>query len=275
MAIAGSAANLATPSAVPLIAFVMSQIDRRTLLRLGAGAGLSTVLACAHARSGSGRDSGFASDPRADAAGRLPVVDARPGYVFLGAAEAAFVDAAVNRLIPADALGPGAVEAGVTVFIDRQLAGPFGKARDWYMQGPWSNGTEQQGYQLRRTPAEVYRAAIAAIDEHARKSSGDLFAALRADRQDALLHALEDGKLELGDVAPKTFFDLLWQNTQEGFFADPLYLGNRGFTGWKLIGYPGPRYNYVGAIRHYGERYRHETVGLMGRDPSRQPAGPL
>lgn len=252
-------------------AVVMPQVNRRLLLRLGAGAGLSRVLARAHARGGN--DS--ASSAHADAAGRLPVVEARPGYVFLSASEVAFVDAAVNRLIPADALGPGAVDAGVTVFIDRQLAGPFGKATEWYMQGPWAEGTKQQGYQLRRTPAELYRAAIVAVDDHARKSSGGIFAALHANRQDALLHALEDDKVDLGDVAPKTFFQLLWQNTQEGFFADPLYLGNRNFAGWKLIGYPGPRYNYDGAIRRYGERYRHPTVGLMGRDPSRQPAGPL
>lgn len=247
----------------------MTQFSRRTLLQLGASAGLATVLA----RSGAVTVGVPDSDPYP--ADRLPVVGARPGYVFLSPTEVAFVDAAVGRLIPADELGPGAVEAGVTTFIDRQLAGPFGKARDWYMQGPWSDGTKQQGYQLRRTPAEVYRAAILAVDDHARKASGSAFANLGADKQDALLHALEDDKVDLGDVSAKTFFTLLWQNTQEGFFADPIYLGNRGFIGWKLIGYPGPRYNYDGAIRRYGERYPYPTVGLMGRDPSRQPTGPL
>ena len=189
--------------------------------------------------------------------------------------EAAFVNAAVGRLIPSDDLGPGAAEAGVAVFIDHQLAGPYGRAVDWYMEGPWANGTKEQGYQRRRTPAEVYRAAIFAIDRHSRPSSGGLFATLDSGEQDALLHALENDKLDLGDVSGKTFFDLLWDNTQQGFFADPLYLGNRNFIGWKLIGYPGPRYNYDSAIRHYGERYPLPTVGLMGRDPSRQPQGSL
>lgn len=208
-------------------------------------------------------------------AGRLPRSNTVDRFVFLDASEIAFIDAAVDRLIPSDALGPGAAEAGVTVFIDRQLAGPFGKATDWYMQGPWAEGTEQQGYQRRRTPAEVYRAAIQAIDAHARQVSNVSFDALTASRQDDLLHRLEDDKIDLGDVSGKTFFALLWQNTQEGFFADPIYLGNRSFSGWKLIGYPGPRYNYEGAIRHFGERYPLPTVGLMGRDPSRQPVGPL
>src|SRR5581483_10183894 len=67
--------------------------------------------------------------------------------------EAAFIDAAVARLIPADDLGPGAKEAGVTVFLDRQLAGPYGHAETWYMSGPWHDGTKSQGYQSRLNPA--------------------------------------------------------------------------------------------------------------------------
>lgn len=215
------------------------------------------------------------SRAQAGGAGRLPNPAASRALEFFSPGESSFIDAALDRLIPPDALGPGAVAAGVTVFIDHQLAGPYGRALDWYMQGPWADGSEAQGYQRRRTPAELYRAAILAVDRHARRSSGQLFAALHGEDQDALLHALEDGTLDLGDVSAKTFFDLLWQNTQEGFFADPIYLGNRHFIGWQLIGYPGPRYNYDSAIRRYGERYPLPTVGLMGRDPSRQPGGPL
>ncbi|MDQ6629034.1 MAG: gluconate 2-dehydrogenase subunit 3 family protein [Pseudomonadota bacterium] len=62
---------------------------------------------------------------------------------------------------------------------------------------------------------------------------------------------------------------------QQGFFADPICLGNRNFIGWKLIGYPGPRYNYDADILRFGEHYPLPMVGLMGRDPSRQPTGPL
>jgi gluconate 2-dehydrogenase gamma chain len=40
--------------------------------------------------------------------------------------KAAFIEAAVARLIPSDSTGPGAVEAAVPRFIDRQLAGPYG-----------------------------------------------------------------------------------------------------------------------------------------------------
>jgi len=80
-------------------------------------------------------------------------------YEFLSADEAAFVEAAVARLIPADDLGPGAKEAGAALFIDRQLKGAFGSAQSWYMQGPWADGEETQGFQSRMTPAQLYRAA--------------------------------------------------------------------------------------------------------------------
>ncbi len=201
----------------------------------------------------------------------LPPLAAAPSksYIYFTTAEAAFVDAALQRLIPSDELGPGAVEAGVTTFIDRQLAGPFGQAADWYMTGPWQDGTTQQGFQSKRTPAQIYRAAIAAID--AKVSGARGFAGLDAAQRDAWLKDLHDGKPELRGVSAKTFFDLLWQNTQEGFFADPLYDGNQGFAGWKLVGYTGPRYNQVAAIGRFGVRDERPVVGLMGRDPARRP----
>jgi gluconate 2-dehydrogenase gamma chain len=189
---------------------------------------------------------------------------------YFNDAEFTWIEAAVDRLIPHDALGPGAKEAGVAVFIDRQLAGPYGRAETWYMQGPWKEGTEQQGYQSKLTPAALYRAAIADVDAHCRGAyQGKAFTALDAGTQDALLHALEDGKVALAHVPAKTFFDMLLQNTIEGFLADPMYHGNRNFAGWKLIGFPGPRYNYVDEIEQHGRRYGEPTVGLLGRDGTR------
>jgi gluconate 2-dehydrogenase gamma chain len=187
---------------------------------------------------------------------------------FLAPEEMAFVSAAVARLIPGDALGPGADQAGVPTFIDLQLAGPYGRAERWYMQGPWPSGVDSQGYQLRYTPAQVYRQAIAGIDAHCRKQYRQPFAKLGAEQQDAVLHALEDGKVDLGDLPSKTFFNLLWQNTQEGYLADPAYGGNRDFAGWKLIGFPGPRYNYVHEIGRFGQPYQQPFVSLIGRTPS-------
>lgn len=107
---------------------------------------------------------------------------------FFTSDEAAFIDAAVARLIPADDLGPGAKEAGVTVFLDRQLAGPYGHAETWYMSGPWHDGTKSQGYQSRLNPAALYRTAIKWIDDHCRqKFGGKTFSTLSPDQQDSVL----------------------------------------------------------------------------------------
>jgi gluconate 2-dehydrogenase gamma chain len=200
-------------------------------------------------------------------AGGNPPDYASPPQGFLSPQEKAFVDAAVARIIPADELGPGAREAGVADFIDRQLAGPYGAAETWYMQGPWQAGTEQQGYQLKLSPAQLYRATIREIDEHLAKSpAAKPFAQLDARSQDDFLHALEKGEVKISGDLGKQFFEILVVNTVEGFLADPIYGGNRDFIGWKLIGFPGPRYNYVAEIGEYGRKYDMPFVGIAGRD---------
>src|SRR5207237_6724773 len=126
-------------------------------------------------------------------------------YMFFSAAEVAFVDAAVARLIPADELGPGAKEAGVTYFIDQQLFGGWGTMAKMYRQGPHPEGTPQQGYQSPLTPQEIYRAAIREINSLTPRP----FDKLAASEQDELLHRLEDGKLPLESVPGRFFFNLL------------------------------------------------------------------
>lgn len=195
----------------------------------------------------------------------LPV-SGDPGKLsYFAAEEVAFLNAAVERLIPSDNLGPGAREAGVVYFIDQQMAGSFGRAERWYMQGPWQPGAKEQGYQLRFTPAQLYRLSIKSLDDYCKSKFGNkTFAQLSANDQDSILHALDGGKLALPDAPAKDFFDMLLQNTMEGFLADPMYGGNRKFAGWKLIGFPGPRYNYVQEITQYGKRYTRPTIGLTG-----------
>jgi gluconate 2-dehydrogenase gamma chain len=198
---------------------------------------------------------------------------AAPGPLFFNDNERAFIEAALSRLIPKDDLGPGAKEAGVATFIDRQLGGPFGRAQTWYMQGPWREGTEEQGYQLKITPAQLYRTAIEDIDAHCRGAyGGKAFVQLDAATQEKVLHGLEKGDVKLERAPAQQFFGLLWENTREGFLADPMYGGNRDFAGWKLVGFPGPRYNYVAEIDQYGKAYGEPPVGIMGRDPRKGAA---
>jgi gluconate 2-dehydrogenase gamma chain len=187
-------------------------------------------------------------------------------YQYLTAAEAKFIEAAVARLIPADELGSGAKEAGAALFIDRQLLGTYGAATNWYMQGPWADGEETQGYQARMTPAELYRAAISAVDEHCRKTfGGKVFFALAVEQQDQVPAGLDKGEIRLDMVKAKSFFDLLLQNTVEGFFSDPIYGGNRDMIGWKLIGFPGARYDYRPYVKLHNQRLSLAPVGIIGR----------
>jgi len=187
-------------------------------------------------------------------------------FVFFTEAEAAFIQAAVQRIIPKDELGPGALEAGVPIFIDRQLAGEYGTGGRWYMQGPWAKGEKTQGYQSRMPPAQMYRAAIKAIDEETNRASSAAFAKLAPADQDAFLKTLEGGKVELsGGVDAKAFFALFLQNVMEGFFSDPIYGGNRDMAGWKLIGYPGARYDKRDAIKAYNQPYKLPPVSITGR----------
>lgn len=161
------------------------------------------------------------------------------GYRLLNSAEAETLTAMAARLIPADDLGPGAVEAGVVTFIDRELGGQFGVAARWYMQGPWLEGTPSQGWQLALTPVQIYRAGLLALDRWCQGSKGKRFAELAAADQDEVLSLLEAGKIELGGIPSATFFQLLWQNTVEGYLSDPLYGGNRDMAAWRMISFPG------------------------------------
>lgn len=187
-------------------------------------------------------------------------------YTFFTVPEARFVEAAVARLIPADDLGPGALEAGVPQFIDQQLQREFGLAADWYMQGPWAEGTEEQGYQLRLTPQEVYRLGIAAVDMVAEEQYGGAMADLAATDQDAVLTALENDELEappLPSSVLSTFWNILLENTQQGFFSDPTYGGNDDKVGWRLVGFPGVAAAYRGAlVPYYNVPYSVDPVSI-------------
>jgi gluconate 2-dehydrogenase gamma chain len=201
----------------------------------------------------------------AGASDRPDRIDERPGYFFFSPAEAAFIEAAVERLIPSDEAGPGAREAGVPRFIDRQLSGAYGAGDRFYLQPPFVTGLPTQGWQM-QAPAQVYRAAIPAIDQWSTAMHGAAFAALDAPRQDAVLKALDEGDAQLsGGPDAKAFFGLLLQNTIEGYFADPIYGGNRDMAAWRMIGFPGARYNLRPFVLRYGEAYPLPPVGLMGR----------
>jgi gluconate 2-dehydrogenase gamma chain len=193
-----------------------------------------------------------AAAPAPDASPATPVEQAP--YRFLNAAEAAWLEAAVDRMVPADDLGPSGVDLGIVRFIDGQLAGAFGQGAKTYMQGPWQEGTPAQGWQIPLTPAACYRAAIARVDAYCRANHRGAFGELTAEVQDRVLSSLEGGGIDLVELPGHVFFKLLHQNVMEGLFSDPIYGGNRDKLGWKLVGFPGASGNYVDVIDQFDDR---------------------
>jgi gluconate 2-dehydrogenase gamma chain len=169
---------------------------------------------------------------------------------FFTEAEALDVAAAAARIFPADDAGPGASEAGVVVYIDRQLAGPWGRDRYRYSKGPFFDGPPELGYQGRESPREMYRAGLKSIDGIRRLPAAE-----------------QDGRLK--QIESTLFFALLRRQTIEGMFCDPMHGGNAGKIGWQLIGFPGPRMTYHEEVdRHYGRALRFDALSLaeiMGR----------
>ncbi|WP_428488301.1 gluconate 2-dehydrogenase subunit 3 family protein [Rhodopila sp.] len=193
-----------------------------------------------------------------------PPAQVTPGpWQFFTPDEAAAVEAAVDRLIPPDPETPGGKDSGCAVFIDRQLAGPYGRFESHYMKGPFRTGTKEQGDQSPLTPTRYYRMALAALDTHCRTDfAGVVFAKLTDDQKDTVLKGLEDGSLTLQGVDGKQFFSMLLIDTQQGFFADPIYGGNKDMAAWKMIGYPGARYDYRDWVHRHNERYPLPPIGI-------------
>jgi gluconate 2-dehydrogenase gamma chain len=189
--------------------------------------------------------------------GTNPPESAQPGpWRFFTPEEGATVEAIVDRLIPADELTSGGKDLGCAVFIDRQLAGPYGHFGGLYMKGPFQHGTKEQGPQSDVTPAEHYRRSLAALDDHCRQAFGKNYAALPDAQKDALIKELEDDKLKLAEGSGQDFFKQILNDTHAGFFADPVYGGNKDMASWKMIGFPGAHYDY----REWVERHNQPVM---------------
>jgi gluconate 2-dehydrogenase gamma chain len=163
-----------------------------------------------------------------------------PGYQSLSLDEAAFVEALVNVMCPADHLTPNGVDCGLATFIDRQLAGGFGHGENLYMRGPWQQGKPQLGYQLPLTPEQFFKAGVAAASAACRARFGKNFDVLPASDADAFLHDLSAGKVTDDRVPLREWFnELVYPLFVQACFADPIYGGNANKVFWRMVGYPG------------------------------------
>jgi len=178
--------------------------SRRSLLR---GAGLVGAVAAGASVGG----------PAAAQPSPHRTIPVREALENLTALEAETLEAVTARILPSDENGPGAREARAVHYIDRSLGGHL------------------------RSNGETYAVGLSALHEHAMRRHTSAFADLDDARQDDLLTAMEAGELEGFAPDSATFFELLREHTVEGTFSDPYYGGNRDFTGWDLLGYPGVR----------------------------------
>jgi gluconate 2-dehydrogenase gamma chain len=194
-----------------------------------------------------------AAQQPAPAAAPPPATEAEP-FVTLTALEAGFIVAAVDTLIPADELSPSGSDCGVAIFIDRQLGSAWGGGAKMYRAGPFVKGKPEQGYQLALTPREYFAAGIVAANAWSRKTYGKEFDRLAPADRIAALKAMEDGNATFENFDAKAFFGQLHGITMAGFFADPIYGGNRDKVSWKLLGFPGLPATYADKIDAFRDK---------------------
>ncbi|MBI2938689.1 MAG: gluconate 2-dehydrogenase subunit 3 family protein [Thaumarchaeota archaeon] len=184
------------------------------------------------------------------------------GFLSLTPKQREMVEAIAETMIPTDNNGAGAKEAGVIYFIDRHLAGSYGKSGNMYLQGPfvppnqtgpitvegqtYPKGTISArinagtGYQYPFTLKEYWRRGLEYLDAYSRSAYGGTFENLEADQRTLVLQDLWDNKpTNFDGPTPREFFYELHDMMTAGFFTDPLYGGNRGMVSWELTGYAG------------------------------------
>jgi len=183
---------------------------------------------------------------------------------FFDAHQRATIEAAMTRIIPTDDQ-PGAREAGTIEFLDRYLSGidfiyakPDGSGFE-KLQGKRADAWKQRIEILRAK----YTEGVKELDSRSQAQFGAEFVRLTSEQQDHILAGMERPALQIeaaveltpavarfGLVEPALqqtsaeialdFFSLLALHTRQGFYADPIYGGNKNRVGWKLIGFEGP-----------------------------------
>lgn len=185
---------------------------------------------------------------------------------FFSRDEWEFIKVAVDRLIPEDELGSGAKAAGVAEFIDKQMLTPYAKGDLWYMHAPFHPDSDPDlGYQYPYVPFELYQQGIKEINQYCLKKFQNNFAKLPEDKQISLLQKMEKSELSLQSIPSNVFFEQLLANTKEGFFADPMYGGNKDLIGWKLLNFPGARADFMDWIDEPNKPYPYPPVSIHGK----------
>jgi len=134
-------------------------------------------------------------------------------YRFFTPEEALCVIAICEQIIPKDQ-SPGATDAGVIYYIDRQLSGVFHYDR------------------------ETYRNGIKNLQSYCAKKYGKTFENVVFDEQTKLLKSLESNQLkepEWPQGKPSDFFDLVRSHTMQGFYGSPIHGGNKNYMSFEML----------------------------------------
>ena len=174
-----------------------------------------------------------------------PAAAQTPATVF-NPEQRKILEAFVDRLIPTDELGPGAVECGVADYIDRCLTGFNAAEKPMFLEG------------------------LAALDLYALQTQKTAFASLTPVRRDQVLTEINNNQAP----ALRGFFNRVRRLTLEGMFSDPSYGGNKNFAGWDLIRYPGAKLAAGPedqSMKTPPKPYRKELYGYNDRGGSHLP----
>ena len=113
------------------------------------------------------------------------------------------------------------------------------------------------------TPLEYFRAGIKAANDWTRATHGKPLDGLEPAKIAEALKTMEAGKAEFASIGSRPFFNALLTMVMEGFFADPMYGGNRNMASWRMIGYPGLPATYADKMDAFrGKRYEVEPQSI-------------
>jgi gluconate 2-dehydrogenase gamma chain len=132
---------------------------------------------------------------------------------FLTDHEAKLLIAISEQFIPADK-DPGATDANVVNFFDKQLAGYYQRHQD------------------------AYRAGLGSIDASAISIYHKSFIDLDWSEQTSFLETMESGKLpekNWSEGDQKSFFRMLLDHTMQGFYGSPRHGGNCNYVSFKML----------------------------------------
>lgn len=208
------------------------------------------------------------------------------GFTTLGINEQKLVEAIAETIIPSETDSPGAKEAGVIYFIDKQLNGDYGRNANMYMNPPFVMGGETgsitvqgktypqgspsvpfpagQKYQYNLTLREFWRYGLLALQSYANSVYNNNFEGLSDSQRIQVLTDLYNNKpTSFNDIVPNDFFNEVIFMVWSGFLMDPMYGGNQTMVGWKHVAFNGTNQG-----NFYGEGYNIKQL-MVASSPTR------